>query len=345
MTPCQFYTSIMELVERSRFANRDDSATMESLDSFQAFARRQFEVLSLVDEACHTSLLAVVAPATPMVSTESSPPPVDDNGKASKVTPHRGLGCCKNSREKPPPDNLRELLAADALNMIRDGSSSVGTSQVEADSKQAEGDEPEATSSPAAQQPQPVGHPSPTPPLVFSIPVPKLESCPAISVPEGCGLDSTSVSAALDKATMLLQTNDVNSLLPVKDLGLSAHASKPPTVPLASTTVPATRPVDVHTLPATSLAMPFTLVPTSGVAPLQQVFLPVSKVGSVISGALDASNLPMKLSAIPISIGPPFLPCKATPSIAKPYIPAGTESWYPAYMAWVYSGMVSSGIQ
>eukprot|EP00951_Prasinocladus_malaysianus_P021999 scaffold183202_cov45-Prasinocladus_malaysianus.AAC.1 len=38
-----------------------------------------------------------------------------------------------------------------------------------------------------------------------------------ITVPEGCGLVSTSVSAALDKATELLN-NTGNELLPVKDL-------------------------------------------------------------------------------------------------------------------------------
>ena len=336
-TPARFFRDVLGLLQPPE------------LSELRSFARRQFEVLCLVDDACRRSLLPALSASSASPSTSSNThaapklsfpatqaqelKPTRASARQAAKHTHQGVSDLQLKQQQAVED-LRELLAVDALTMIREGSSSGDGSRGGGASHEAPEDEeicspralpasrppPPLPSAPAAA---PVAPPKSTakappqqPPRSPHAPLPLLPPSPTVSVPEGCGLDSTCVSAAMDKASELLNQCSAQDLLPVRDLGIHQSGGS---ITSAATTIDYSHAIQHHVQPAQQQpqaqpmqSAPFALVPTS---------------------------------AFPI-LSPLALADKALPSVLKSgLLPAGAEAWYPAYMAWVYSGLVHSGVK
>mmetsp|Transcript_2756 Transcript_2756/g.7786 ORF Transcript_2756/g.7786 Transcript_2756/m.7786 type:complete len:569 (-) Transcript_2756:221-1927(-) len=352
----EFFQHVMSLVTSAK-SQCSSAAEAARLDSFRVSAKRQFEVLCLADDSCRASLLPLLTPEPPG-SRKGAASELKAASAAPSASASRGAARgSKHSRQSPEED---ELIAVGVLNMIRDGSSSASSSQAGVDRAKADNDsgEPETSSSlspPSRLAPPraPVAAPSSPPPQQKKEQQQQpaktsLSMSPAVSVPEGCGLDSTSVSAALDKASRLLNERD-SALLPVKDLDLGLAASpallQPPSSPLPAAITSA--PIPTSTLPPAAPLIPCSLqqqlsalCAASGPA---QVMLPLSLA---LPHSLGFKQQQMSSFAppAPMVVDPLLLGAAAKVPPIIPSIPMGAESWYPAYMAWVYSGMVTGSL-
>uniref|UniRef100_A0A061QZB3 Uncharacterized protein n=2 Tax=Tetraselmis sp. GSL018 TaxID=582737 RepID=A0A061QZB3_9CHLO len=310
-TAAQLFSRLMSLAaERRRSLGEQEGAALQKLAEFELLVKRQFGVLRQagglllediesvleVDTAAAARPTEDVAQLKGRTSEQGGMAGADPEPKAGEGGPEHGLpgGPCEDD------DGEEELLVAGALKMICEATPSAGTSRAQSSAngelQETSGGEPEASSRCLSNGSLDRREASPKGVL----------HTPAVEVPEGCGLVSESVSAALSKATRLL-SHPQRDLLPVKGLlqGCSSYWRKPSEASVADSSL--------GQLSLSNLL----LLPSQAAHPLVSPLAP-------LSAAEAARPLPVGLQ-LPVLSFPP-----------------AAEQWYPAYMAYLYSGMVNS---
>mmetsp|Transcript_22633 Transcript_22633/g.57948 ORF Transcript_22633/g.57948 Transcript_22633/m.57948 type:complete len:528 (+) Transcript_22633:540-2123(+) len=323
--PCtcaEFFAAVMELVRRAKAVKQLSQRQIARLALFETFARRQFEVLSRVDESCSASMRQSVSSGSRDCKTAKPAAPCGaQEGSHVATSAARRTDATKCSRDTPVAE---ELFAVDVLQMIR-GSSPVNEAQCQADGGVApaalhiggsNGSSPRATPAACSSAPRAMA-------AAMAPPCHAMSCTAPVSVPPGCGLMPTAVSAAMDKASELLN-NRGGALLPVKDLIKAKHATSPTLPVLGLNLAPRSQAAQAPSMPS-CLPMATCFPPRTAPLPL-----------AACSGNLLRPHLPV-LQQAEGGLGAPG-PGKA-PQFLIPMVPAGAESWYPAYMAWVYSAM------
>lgn len=318
--PCgvaDFYLAVMALIRSAQGMQGLDSSEAAQLVDFQTFARRQFEVLCSIDDSCASGLGCLRQDEEADAGAEAEPRLLMRRKRTKAVQPVAN----------PKREVAEELFAADVLQMIREGPPSKSASKTSME-KQGGGEPNSACEASSRRQ---------TEPAAVRLPLLQpLSSCGAsMYVPPGCGLVPTAVSAAMDKASELLN-NSGSTLLPVKDL-LRAESSQPP--PPSTSSCPILPVVGLNLLssatPNAPASLPLTLpMGSTGCAPPNGSFpLPFGTCGGPTLLGPQLS-IPQQLLGRPVG-----LEQSKAPQLLMPMVPAGAEAWYPAYMAWVYSAM------